>query len=145
MSWGELSSEWGELSSEYGASCLLNVGRVVLGRVFFGASCLGARCLWGELSWSRCGHPLTLSAPAPTVASLCVIKRAGTAWTQCAVLQSKGPLCTFTPVHSINNTQHAYIAVCAISYNNISNGLDIWRMSESPAASILEFWSLQTV
>ena len=40
--WGELSSEW--------ASCLLNVGRVVLGRVFFGASCLGASCLWGELS-----------------------------------------------------------------------------------------------
>ena len=38
---GELSSEWGELSSEYGASCLLNVGRVVLGRDFFGASCLG--------------------------------------------------------------------------------------------------------
>ena len=33
-----------------GASCLLNVGRVVLGRVFFGASCLGASCLWGELS-----------------------------------------------------------------------------------------------
>ena len=47
-SWGELSSEWGELSSEYGASCLLNVGRVVLGRVFFGAS-----CLWGELSLGR--------------------------------------------------------------------------------------------
>ena len=44
-----MSSEWGELSSEYGASCLLNVGRVVLGefslgrvvlgRVVFGASC----------------------------------------------------------------------------------------------------------
>ena len=38
-----------------GASCLLNVGRVVLGRVvlgrvFFGASCLEASCLWGELS-----------------------------------------------------------------------------------------------
>ena len=49
-SWGELSSEWGELSSECGASCLLDVGRVVLGRVFFGASCLGASCLWGELS-----------------------------------------------------------------------------------------------
>ena len=39
-----MSSEWGELSSECGASCLLNVGRVVLGRVFFGASCLGASC-----------------------------------------------------------------------------------------------------
>ena len=48
--WGELSPEWGELSSECGASCLLNVGRVVLGRVFFGARCLGASCLWGELS-----------------------------------------------------------------------------------------------
>ena len=40
---------WGELSSECGASCLLNVGRVVLGRVLFGASCLGASCLFGEL------------------------------------------------------------------------------------------------
>ena len=38
----------GELSSECGASCLLNVGRVVLGRVFFGASCLGASCLWAS-------------------------------------------------------------------------------------------------
>ena len=36
---------WGELSSEYGASCLLNMGRVVMGRVFNRAS-----CLWGELS-----------------------------------------------------------------------------------------------
>ena len=33
-----------------GATCLLNVGRVILGRVFFGMSCLGASCLWGELS-----------------------------------------------------------------------------------------------
>ena len=48
--WGELSFEWVELFSECGASCLLNVGRVVLGRVFFGASCLRASCLWGELS-----------------------------------------------------------------------------------------------
>ena len=31
---GELSFEWGELSSECGASCLLNVGRVVLGRAY---------------------------------------------------------------------------------------------------------------
>ena len=30
------------------ASCLLNVGRVVLGLVFFSASCLEARCLWIE-------------------------------------------------------------------------------------------------
>ena len=46
----QVKTNWGELSSECGASCLLNVGRVVLGRVFFGASCLGASCLWGELS-----------------------------------------------------------------------------------------------
>ena len=47
---GELSSECGASCLLNGASCLLNVGRVVLGRVFFGASCLGASCLWGELS-----------------------------------------------------------------------------------------------
>ena len=50
MWWGELSSECGASCLLNGASCLLNVGRVVLGRVFFGASCLGASCLWGELS-----------------------------------------------------------------------------------------------
>ena len=50
MWWGELSSECGVSSLLNGASCLLDVGRVVLGRVFFGASCLGASCLWGELS-----------------------------------------------------------------------------------------------
>ena len=50
MWWGELSSECGVSCLLNGASCLLNVGRVVLGRVFFGASCLGASCLWGELS-----------------------------------------------------------------------------------------------
>ena len=48
--WGELSCECGASCLLNGASCLLNVGRVVLGRVFFGASCLGASCLWGELS-----------------------------------------------------------------------------------------------
>ena len=41
-----------------GASCLLNLGRVVLGRHFRGASCLEASCLrerlsWGELSLER--------------------------------------------------------------------------------------------
>ena len=50
MWWGELSFECGASCLLNGASCLLNVGRVVLGRVFFGASCLGASCLWGELS-----------------------------------------------------------------------------------------------
>ena len=53
MWWGELSSECGASCLLNGASCLLNVGRVVLGRVFFGASCLGASCLWGELSVIR--------------------------------------------------------------------------------------------
>ena len=41
----------GECCLLNGASCLLNVGQLVLGQVFFGASCLGASCLWGELSW----------------------------------------------------------------------------------------------
>ena len=45
-----LSSECGASCLLNGASCLLNVGRVVLGRVFFGASCFGASCLWGESS-----------------------------------------------------------------------------------------------
>ena len=48
-----MSSECGASCLLNGASCLLNVGRVVLGRVFFGASCLGASCLWGELSVIR--------------------------------------------------------------------------------------------
>ena len=49
----ELSSECGASCLLNAASCLLNVGRVVLGGVFFGASCLGASCLWGELSVIR--------------------------------------------------------------------------------------------
>ena len=48
INWGIVLS--GNALIRRGASCLLNVGRVVLGRVFFGASCLGASCLWGELS-----------------------------------------------------------------------------------------------
>ena len=36
-----------------GASCLLNVGRLVLGRIFFEASYLAESCLWGELSVIR--------------------------------------------------------------------------------------------
>ena len=31
---------WGELSSECGATCLLNVGRLIIGPIVFGASCL---------------------------------------------------------------------------------------------------------
>ena len=50
---GELPYECGASSLLNQASCLLNVGRLVLGRVFFGASCLGANCLWGELSWGE--------------------------------------------------------------------------------------------
>ena len=51
------------------ASCLLNVGRVVLGRVFFGASCLGASCLWGELSVIP-AYCVLLAGPLPLQGAL---------------------------------------------------------------------------
>ena len=61
-----MSSEWGELSSEYGASCLLDVGRVVLGRVVLGRVVFGASCPdppgtqytseRKSITWSACGN-----------------------------------------------------------------------------------------